>query len=341
MKKVSFIVDKVHQKNKIFDGQGKIGSFDKYIALKNFFQQEGFDIATNDINTPEDSDIVLYFDMPNKLPKLEDKYKSYLLALESSIIKPENFDTEKHKYFNKIFTWNDDIVDNIKYIKINYAFDFPNKIYKNINREKLCCLIVSNKTSKLPNELYSERKKLIEWFEKNHIEDFDLYGFGWDSFRFNGNKLIRGLNKIPFLNQLIYKLFIVKYKVYKGTVEDKFETMKKYKFSIAYENVKDENGYITEKIFDVFIAGCVPIYWGAKNIKEYIPEDCFIDRRKFDSNEALYDFISNLSDDKYKKYLDNIEQYLNSKQAEQFNINTFSKRIVNNSISKENNDKQR
>lgn len=76
-----------------------------------------------------------------------------------------------------------------------------------------------------------------------------------------------------------------------GTVESKAITLAKYKFCICYENMRDVKGYITEKIFDCFMAGCVPIYWGASNITDYIPADCFIDRRTFTSMEELYVFM--------------------------------------------------
>lgn len=328
-------MSKFYHGNLIFDRNQttlQVGSFDKYYKLYETFLANGYEIATDDIHNPEDSDIVLYFDMPTYLSQHIDKEKSYLLAIESSIINPKNFDKGKHRYFKKIFTWNDDLVDREKYIKINYAFEFPKTIYKKIAREKLCCLIVSNKSSNFPNELYSERRSLIRWFENKHPSDFDLFGFGWNRFRFQGSRQIRMLNRLPFLQYIIYKLIGKKYPSYKGEIKSKFETMKQYRFAIAYENVKDENGYITEKIFDVFIAGCVPIYWGAKNITDYVPSNCFIDRRKFKNNEDLYTFIKNLTDEKYLNYLNNIEQYLNSQFAQQFTADYFAKTIVENCI---------
>ena len=339
MKKVSFVIEKLYQNNILFDkNQKKIfardNAFAKYHVLYDVFKENSYDVATCDINSIEESDIVIYNDLPNKLPSKKDIEKSYLIMNESPLVRADNFDKSKHKYFHKIFTWNDNLVDDKKYIKINYSFSFPKEINKDTKRKKLCCLIVSNKSSNYKNELYSERIQLIEWFESHHLEDFSLYGIGWDSFRFQGVKAVRALNKLPFVKEIFYKLFKRKYKSYRGTVDSKFDTMKKYKFAIAYENVKDENGYITEKIFDVFIAGCVPIYLGAKNINEYIPSDCFIDRRKFDSNSEMYSYIKSMNDVKYLEYLNNIERYLNSKQSKQFTIETFAETIVKNILEK-------
>ena len=49
--------------------------------------------------------------------------------------------------------------------------------------------------------------------------------------------------------------------------------MQHYRFYICYENTEGVEDYITEKIFDCFAAGFVPIYWGASNIEKYIPKN--------------------------------------------------------------------
>ncbi|KAB7887432.1 hypothetical protein GBG19_10625 [Poseidonibacter ostreae] len=68
---------------------------------------------------------------------------------------------------------------------------------------------------------------------------------------------------------------------------------------MCYENARDIPGYITEKIFDSFFAGCVPVYLGADNITEHIPKECFIDKREFDTYEKLYKYLKNMSDEEY------------------------------------------
>ncbi len=107
-----------------------------------------------------------------------------------------------------------------------------------------------------------------------------------------------------------------------------FSTLQKYKFSICYENAKDYSGYITEKLFDSFFAGCVPIYWGADNIFDYVPKDCFIDKRDFKTYKELYKHIKNMDDETYLGYLNNIENFFNSKQAEQFKISRYIETII-------------
>ena len=76
--------------------------------------------------------------------------------------------------------------------------------------------------------------------------------------------------------------------------EDKQITLRNYKFAFIIENASDFNGFITDKIFDCFYSGTVPIYLGAKNIKSFIPEECFIDFREFKSLSNLHNYLLNL-----------------------------------------------
>lgn len=329
MKKVSFVVETLYQGNVLFDkGQTKISArdsaFAKYHILYDVFKQNGYEIATNDINTIEESDVVIYHDLPSQLPQKKDKHKSYLIMNESPLVRPDNFDKLKHENFSKIFTWDDDLVDNKKYFKFNYSFVIPEKIPKNPNKEKLCCLIVGNKISNHPNELYSERVELIRWFEKKHPLDFDLYGVGWNEYSFRGIKPIRAFNKLQIAKKIMYQFFGDYYPSYRGSVIDKFETMQNYKFAICYENIKNISGYITEKMLDSMFAGCIPIYLGSNNITSHIPKNAFIDRRDFSHYDELYDFIKTMKEDTYMTYLDNIELFLNSEEGYRFSSESNS-----------------
>ena len=51
-----------------------------------------------------------------------------------------------------------------------------------------------------------------------------------------------------------------------GPVTDKIAWLKNYKFNICFEN-SSYPGYLTEKLFDAFAAGCIPIYWGDTSLR--------------------------------------------------------------------------
>ena len=104
--------------------------------------------------------------------------------------------------------------------------------------------------------------------------------------------------------------------------------MKNYKFSICFENTTNIDGYITEKIFDCFTAGTVPIYSGCPNIEKYIPSNCFIDMRNFSTIQDLYNYINSMSYREYQEILDNIQKFLQSKQGWIFTPECFAQTLL-------------
>ena len=173
--------------------------------------------------------------------------------------------------------------------------------------KKLLINISYNKISDHPTELYSERLKSIRYFEKAFPDQFDLYGFGWD-------KLNPG--ELAFIS-------------YKGPVDNKWDVLPRYKFALCYENNYNQLGYITEKIFDCLRADCVPIYWGAPNIHEYVDAGCFIDRRNFESNKDLEKYITQITEDDYKKFREAKKEYLLSDRFKQFTSDAFAQNFIN------------
>ena len=53
------------------------------------------------------------------------------------------------------------------------------------------------------------------------------------------------------------------------------EIYKDYKFGFAMENV-NEDGYITEKIMNVYRGGAIPIYWGTSKVKNIFNPESFV-----------------------------------------------------------------
>ena len=228
--------------------------------------------------------------------------KMIFILLESPFVMPENYDKSLHQHAKIVFTYLDDLVDNVKYFKYFYAQPLPceNPYRASYADKQMVTLIAGNKSSNVPGELYSERRKAIEYFENNHKEELDLYGTGWE---------------------------VLDYQCYKGQTLGKLATLSQYKYCICYENGAI-NGYITEKIFDCFYADCVPIYLGAPNIADYIPANTFIDRRSFVSDEEMYSYINCIDESEYTTYLDNIIQFLYSEAFEKFTYANFAQTIA-------------
>jgi hypothetical protein len=293
-------------------------------------REKGISVSTIDTEPLDSYDAIFFLDYPGKNNRFLKKLISlkfenlYLFLCENEIIKPDNWNKEHYRFFKKVFTWNDNIIDNKKTFKFFLTNKIPDEISLNISQKtKFCCMIAGNKKNYQPRELYSERIRAIKWFETNQPAHFDLYGKGWDL------TLPSPLSPLkPFL-QPFYNKFFPHYVSYRGEIPSKRAILKQYKFSICYENVRDIPGYITEKIFDCFFAGCIPIYLGAPNVTDYIPQNTFIDKRKFSDYSELFLYLEELTDDDYLQYLQSIENYIKSEKILPFSAESFANIIFN------------
>ena len=316
-----FVNNKVYLDNEVFNLKNKFLNRDNCLlpglVLKNEFEKLGFDLSTQDKNPIKESEFVIYSDFPSN--HNFDNPNSYLIIWETEVIINQNWEKKNFKYFKKIFTWNDEYVDNDVFFKINFPHHL---IREDLNKKSsFCCLVAGNHVSSHPNELYSKRLEVIKWFEKHKPSELDLYGPNW-------NRLVF---KNRYLNYISFKLNLkVKNKVYRGLIGNKTKDLGKYKFAICFENAKGYPGYITEKIFDCFCSNIVPVYMGPPNILDYIPENCFINYNSFDTINLLVDFLEEMSDVTYNEYIKNINNFLNSDSIKQFNIEIFVSTITKN-----------
>lgn len=75
---------------------------------------------------------------------------------------------------------------------------------------------------------------------------------------------------------------------------EKLATLGRYRFCLCFENCGFP-GYITEKIYDCFLAGTIPVYLGAPDIAKRFPAAAFVDYRQFSSPERLLAYLESLS----------------------------------------------
>jgi hypothetical protein len=85
-------------------------------------------------------------------------------------------------------------------------------------------------------------------------------------------------------------------------VQDKSLLLSKYTFNVCFENDLYPN-YITEKIFESWDAGCIPVWWGADQAK-YLNPDAYINlgTGNFSQTINLIDEMSQ-SEEKIKKMI--------------------------------------
>lgn len=305
LRRASFVCSPFFNRNGFFSTSPDIrdNALAPYIALKEAFRFCGIDLSTSDINPPAESEFSIYLDIHEPLPEPSAAKRSFLIMCEPPTVLQYNWDRSLHTRFDRIFTYDDSLVDGGRYIKWLPPNPFPETAlqFRTEEKTKFCVMIVGAKSSSYPGELYSERLRVIRWFEKHQPQRFDLYGHRWPKEHFPS---------------------------YRGSPTHKREVMGDYRFSICYENMAGLPGYVTEKIFDSFFNGVVPVYWGAPNIEEYVPESCFIDRRRFRSNDELYEYLAAMSDDIHQSYLDNIARFIERERNGRFGISAFVRSVL-------------
>ena len=316
------------EKNEIFNLTNKNNRddcFQPFFLLHQQLKNNGIELNTVDIC----KDYSLYFELHMDVQKETTARPLYLLMLETIQICPANGTKTNLNKYRKIFTWNDDLVDGNRFIKINFPNPFQTSQVDGFPiRNRFCCLISGNKTLSVIDErdLYIERVKAIRWFENNAPQDFDLYGVDWHIPAWGRANVGKWTRRIFKLTSKLFKMH--PFPSYRGKVEHKRDVLTKTRFAICYENVRDLPGYITEKIFDCFFSGCVPVYWGASNITQYIPADCFIDRRQFRDTEEVYVFLKAMTEQEFIGYQKRIAAFLQSDAAYPFSAEFFAETIT-------------
>ena len=327
---VSFKTSKFYFEDKLFSVDGDL---EFYYELKKFLLKNNIRSHTHDliIENPV-AEICLDNIKPTKNKNLK-----ILILLESKAVFPGLYDPKYLKSFDLVFTYDNLLIDNKKILKLNYSYYLKAESNSvKFKDKKFLCNISSNKYSNYKTELYSERIKVIEFYNKKHSENFDLYGFGWDSYIKNKflYKLVKQISSKKIL-RAVFKLFsyffgfiiFKELKIYKGIIKNKYEVLKTYKFSICFENYYNHDGYVTEKIFDCFKCNVVPIYYGFSEIHKLIPENTFIDYRKFNSLQDLNDYLTKMKPNEYSDYLKNINKYLSSSLCREFDVKVNAKRV--------------
>lgn len=143
--------------------------------------------------------------------------------------------------------------------------------------------------------LHETRLKVIECFKS----DLDLFGEGWDNTR-----------NLPLAWRQRFNCGIPNM----GVIPHKREVLNRYRFGFAIEN-SSAISYITEKIIDCIIAGCVPVYLGCPNVHSFLPSSAFIDMRNFKTLHHLKAHMSAMSDSECEQVVQTGQSWLYSTDA--------------------------
>lgn len=121
------------------------------------------------------------------------------------------------------------------------------------------------------------------------LTDITAYGLGWGDYRENPNLKVGH----TFHRSLDPKKSVDYYK--------------DFTFVLIIENT-DADGYVSEKVYDVLMAGAIPLYYGNNNSRVNIPNDMFIDLHKFKTSKDLQKYLDSLTIKDVQKMRDTILQ---------------------------------
>lgn len=139
------------------------------------------------------------------------------------------------------------------------------------------------------HSLHDERFKAIHML--NQIGVIDLFGKGWPK------RMDPPAKELP--------------------AGEKIDTLRRYWLGLAIENTSMP-GYITEKLIDCMVAGVVPVYKGAPDVEQFIPNECFM----------YADHFQWPSSEKAKEIVDAGQRFLVSEAGLRFSYQNFAARIV-------------
>jgi hypothetical protein len=225
-------------------------------------------------------DLLIVLNAPRKNLLIKVPEKAKWLFSQESPIDLYHWHTHSFKHFDKIFTfWNERFSDNIIHAQtalpwhINKSYDELLNLTKEEamkNKKKDLSWITSNAKDK---EGHILRMSFKDYLLHENI-NFDLWGRGFT------------------------------------TIEDKFDGLYPYKYSIAIENYSCHD-YWTEKIADCFLSWTMPIYYGAKNITKYFPKESMILIDPNNKEKALEIIKDSIANNLFEERIDYIQEARN------------------------------
>jgi alpha(1,3/1,4) fucosyltransferase len=340
--------------DRLFDDDPKRLNGDRQNApfahIRNTFAAAGIPVRTADYLPDAAGDATNVYVSLGGLERFErlrarpDVVLSGFFALECPIVEPSLYRALPRvaRAFRRVFSWSDSAslqrftgsALTLTPCRWPQSFDDVHEAIWAGTDRKFLTMINANKLPRIYwQELYTERMRAVEFFSRTG--EIDLYGKGWDgpSMRV-GKTWVPWTVKRPWLDlQRRWQqmrpppLLVAARSVYKGAAASKADVLGSYTFALCFENCILK-GWITEKIFDCLFAGTVPVYWGAPEIAEVVPADCFIDMRQFTGYDDLRKFLRSLSGEAIARYRRCGREFLQSASYRPFSMEAFTGHFV-------------
>ena len=204
----------------------------------------------------------------------------HLVMYECPQILPEMHLKSTLENYGKIYSASPEWAKEYSPFIFKYGFHLETEVTPNplFPRKYKFGLVQRNKYSCIKGELYSLRRKVVIDCSKNNLH-LALRGPGWNKslmrVLFEYLKILRFYSsRIPFSDlKILPTSNRTKNRFENFPINDKQEFLREVSVAIIIENASN---YVSEKIFDCFRAGAVPIYIGPDFDAYGIPENTVI-----------------------------------------------------------------
>lgn len=324
------------------------------IELFQICRNDNIEIGTCDIVTPESAEVILQINLPrtfDELLQLRKRAPKAVLALlinESPVVQPHAADPRNHRLFDIVFTYESGPGLKGKYCYLPLATGRRSILQSSsvsYSKRRLCALINTNYYSGLRGagrpwhfmrpyqEIlsagwslsfsrylkvwsgtgYHRRRCFARAAESLNIHDMDVFGANWEGK--TGGWYYKFFPESPYKN-------------WRGPARgDKYNLLQKYRYAFAYENYSGNEGYLSEKIFDVLEAGCVPVYWGDKNMETVFPREAYINARNFQNDEQVLREMLSWNEDRWVRAVSLGKEFLSSSTIKKYRPQAFAQTI--------------
>ena len=293
----------------------------QYFILKNGYKET---IPLPIDNNNKKSIALINICLPSELPfdlisNREDVYKILYTKEGPNIRHSSQWESKFLQNFNHILTyWNPLLSNNIvSYCPFIHRLDLDNQLHnklllKNDSYDRKIVMVLECRNLEGNYNISNINLQCLDPLRKimaHHLNNLTVIGPGWKNFMGNNHK-----TKVIDTER--------------GRWDDKtvIEHLEDYTFNLVIENCNGE-GYVSEKIYDSFMAGCIPLYLGnIDNNLPNIPKNMYIDLKQFSDVDQINIFLNNLTYMDIKRYKESI---INNREKVLKNVspNVFAEKV--------------
>jgi hypothetical protein len=268
--------------------------------VRNHISQKYFHVLNDDRNTDSFHKILLCGEGGYRTNTFINEVNRYDVAM---LFDTRPFSSRSSQVTTELIYFNPHIRDGVEHIMKYYQHDlkpptannFDDKDYPE-TREYLIGIFISNCNTQLARNNFIHALMALNNYD-DEIAEYTVKSFG-------------KCFPVKYGIRTNINVFLKSMKATEKTISNswhakKIHALKFFKFTVAMENTINIPFYITEKIFDAFKAGSLPIYYGPDEIYLFVPNHSIINAKKFENDAiGLTNYIKYLNENKtaYNEY---------------------------------------